>query len=202
MLKRAHAGIRMFVLLAVCLVSVICIFQRVFSWDDSRELKDVSGAKLQASLRDWWPNQFSSSDVTHAFILENGAIDSFSTFIRFETRRDAALKWIDFLRSSNTTTASELDKLGDRQCETRESIPDQIPLNEFTGEVPEWWKPSGEVLGAFETMVWYGETNSGVGRGNYIQFDANTNQCWVYSYTSQHDLLWQRGKQDVQDAAR
>ena len=43
-------------------------------------------------------------------------------------------------------------------------------------------------------MVWYVDGHSGTGRATYSAFDDAKGVPWIYRYTCQHDILWQRGQ--------
>ncbi|WP_146523603.1 hypothetical protein [Stieleria varia] len=148
---------------------------------------------MRVRLGQFWPDGLQERFVTRGYVSSDWSIDSSSTFIRFDADLPAVAQWRAFLRTDNYASAVSLDNKDDRWCEVREQRCASIPLSSLTGEVPAWWNPTGDICDTFETMVWYDQIDSGVGRGNYLQYDPNTSTAWVYSYSCQHDLLWDRG---------
>ena len=160
---------------------------------NSGDLHAVSGSRLRMRLDEFWPPGVDVAKISHASVATHSSIDSGTMFLCFDAEPETVRKWVEFLRQNNFKEAFGLNDFEKYQCETREQQLDSIPFHRASGAIPEWWLPTGGTVSAFETMVWYRDSDSGAGRGKYLQFDERTNRCWIFVYTCQHNLLWLRG---------
>ncbi len=122
------------------------------------------------------------------------ARDSFSSWYRISIDADAAVTWMEHVHGEQERHSRSLRHDGHELIEgIHRALAGPPPLNQQTGDTPDWWKPPGIEFRATEVMLWYEGYWSGVGRATYSAFDASTGTLWVYSYAAQHDRLWAPG---------
>ena len=163
------------------------------------EIVELRGHEAKGSMRSW-PATVDVAEVASCSFKSSGSIDSHSQWICLRITPAAATAWIEDAHQRQAETAKQPLERGYRSVEMAErTVAEPRPLHHQTGTTPSWWQPPKMPFRATEVMLWYDGNDSGIGRATYSAFNEQSGQLWIYEYSAQHDLLWQRGRAPVSE---
>ncbi len=187
-----YVGCGLIVLFAI----VICVsfFVNPFAgFAGQSEFSNLSGYFAKHRLSDW-PSEVDPRDVQMVSYRSEYSRDSYSSWYRITLSATAAEKWMNQIhKHQEEWSLGCVDDHHEGLEGVRRTVAGPPPLHHQTGESPVWWTPPSTEFRATEVMLWYANSDSGVGRATYTSYDEFKGVLWMYDYACQHDTHWVRG---------